>query len=86
MLIKGMTLRGVEVFEVLAKNGSVAKAATLTGLSQPAVSQQLRNLESALGTELLDHSKRPMQLTPPVLSFLPVHSPPLQNYAPRKVS
>lgn len=70
MLTKGVTLRGLEVFEALAHSGSVAQASRSTGLSQPAVSQQMRNLETALGTELVDHSKRPMQLTPAGRSFL----------------
>ncbi|MBE1292013.1 MAG: LysR family transcriptional regulator [Rhodobacteraceae bacterium] len=63
MLNKGVTLRGLEVFEALAEYGSVARASEITGLSQPAVSQQIRNLQTALGTDLIDHSKRPMQLT-----------------------
>ena len=70
MLMKGVTLRGLEVFEALAKSGSVAKAAETTGLSQPAVSQQLRNLESALNVDLVDHGRRPMRLTPAGRSFL----------------
>ncbi|WP_204113742.1 LysR family transcriptional regulator [Shimia biformata] len=70
MLIKGVTLKGLEVFEALAASGSVAQAAQATGLSQPAVSQQIRNLESALGTALVDHGKRPMSLTPAGRSFL----------------
>lgn len=70
MLNKGVTLRGLEVFEALAATGSVAQAASATGLSQPAVSQQLRNLETALATDLIDHGKRPMRLTPAGLSFL----------------
>lgn len=70
MLNKGVTLRGLEVFEALAATGSVAQAAEATGLSQPAVSQQLRNLEKALKTDLLDHKKRPMQLTPAGRAFL----------------
>lgn len=70
MLMKGVTLRGLEVFEALAKTGSVAQASELTGLSQPAVSQQLRNLEKALGTDLVDHGKRPMVVTPAGRSFL----------------
>ncbi len=70
MLTKGVTLRGLEVFEALAASGSVAQAAEATGLSQPAVSQQIRNLETALGTGLVDHGKRPMQLTPAGRSFL----------------
>lgn len=64
MLHKGLTLRGLEVFEALAKSGSVAGAAQLTGLSPPAISQQIRNLENTLGTELLDRSHRPLRLTP----------------------
>ncbi|MFD2740813.1 LysR family transcriptional regulator [Sulfitobacter aestuarii] len=63
MLRKGVTLRGIEVFEVLAQTGSVAQTATRTGLSQPAVSQQMRNLEAALGADLVDHARRPMRLT-----------------------
>ncbi len=70
MLMKGVTLKGLEVFEALARGGSVARASDLTGLSQPAVSQQLRNLEKALGTDLVDHRRRPMQLTPAGRSFL----------------
>ena len=70
MLPKGVTLRGLEVFEALAATGSVAQAANITGLSQPAVSQQLRNLEAALGVDLVDHGKRPMRLTPAGRSFL----------------
>ncbi|AAV94284.1 transcriptional regulator, LysR family [Ruegeria pomeroyi DSS-3] len=69
--MKGVTLRGLEVFEALSRTGSVAQASTLTGLSQPAVSQQLRNLEQALGTDLVDHGRRPMVLTPAGRAFLP---------------
>ena len=70
MLTKGVTLRGLEVFESLAATGSVAQTAQFTGLSQPAVSQQLRNLEKALGTDLVDHGRRPMRTTPAGRSFL----------------
>ncbi len=70
MIAKGVTLRGLEVFEALAATGSVAGASDRTGLSQPAVSQQMRNLETALGADLVDHGRRPMQLTPAGRSFL----------------
>lgn len=69
-MIKGVTLRGLEVFEILASTGSVAKTSVFTGLSQPAVSQQLRNLETALGADLIDHTRRPMRLTHTGQSFL----------------
>ncbi|AXI41332.1 LysR family transcriptional regulator [Sulfitobacter sp. SK011] len=70
MLRKGLTLRGIEVFEALAQSGSVAQAAQITGLSQPAVSQQMRNLETAVGVALIDHSRRPMQPTTAGQMFL----------------
>ena len=63
MLPKGLSLRGLEVFEALAETGSVGAASARTGLSQPAVSQQMRNLETAVGVDLVDHTRRPMQLT-----------------------
>jgi DNA-binding transcriptional LysR family regulator len=62
--LKGVTLRGLEVFVSLAQTGSVAATAADLGLSAPAVSQQMKNLSQALGVELLDHSRRPMTLTP----------------------
>ncbi|AVO38742.1 LysR family transcriptional regulator [Pukyongiella litopenaei] len=70
MLAKGVTLRGLEVFEALAATGSVARTAAATGMSQPSVSQHMRNLETALGMTLVDHSRRPMVLTPAGRSFL----------------
>lgn len=70
MQIKGISLRGLEVFEALARSGTVAQAAIDTGLSQPAVSQQMRNLETALSATLIDHSRRPMRLTPAGHGFL----------------
>lgn len=73
MIKKGVSLRGIEVFEALADTGSVAATARRTGLSQPSVSQQMRNLEEALGSELVDHGKRPMQLTSAGAGFL-VHA------------
>lgn len=70
MHMKGISLRGLEVFEALARSGTVAQAAQDTGLSQPAVSQQMRNLETALSITLIDHSRRPMRLTPAGRGFL----------------
>jgi len=69
-LLKGITLRGLEVFETLARTGSVAATAEQLGLSAPAVSQQLRNLSQVLGVDLIDHSRRPMVLTPAGRLFL----------------
>ncbi len=69
-LMKGLTLRGIEVFVSLARTGSVAATASELGLSPPAVSQQMKNLSQALGVELVDHSRRPMTPTPAGRLFL----------------
>ena len=59
MLKKGVTLRGLEVFHALAATGSVAAAADTTGLSQPAVSQQLRNLVRNAQKEMNQEPPKP---------------------------
>ncbi|MGI9393397.1 MAG: LysR family transcriptional regulator [Boseongicola sp.] len=59
-----LSLRGLEIFQLLAKSGSVQKVASDTGLSISTVSHHLKNLEDSLGVGLMDHSRRPMVLTP----------------------
>lgn len=58
-----ISLRSLEVFEALARTGSVHVAARMLGMSAPAASQQLRNLEAILGQPLIDHARRPLELT-----------------------
>lgn len=52
------------LFQLLAKSGSVQKVASDTGLSISTVSHHLKNLEDNIGVGLIDHSRRPMILTP----------------------
>jgi len=59
-----ITLWAVEIFIATADEGSISAAARRVGASASAVSQQLSNLESALGATLLDRSTRPVNLTP----------------------
>ncbi len=59
-----LTLWGVEVFLATAEEGSISTAARRLGASPSAVSQQLSNLEAALGVSLLDRHARPVRLTP----------------------
>ncbi|MBV2360017.1 LysR family transcriptional regulator [Thalassococcus sp. CAU 1522] len=59
-----LSLRGLEVFQLLAKTGSLRAVAADTGLSVSTVSHHLRNVEESLGVNLMDHSRRPMVLTP----------------------
>ncbi len=58
-----VTLWGIEVFLAVAEEGSVSAAARRLGASPSGVSQQLSNLETALGRSLIDRSRRPAQLT-----------------------
>lgn len=69
-LTKGLSLRGLEVFEALARTGSVAATAAELGMSAPAVSQQMKNLSAALAVDLVDASRRPMVVTPAGRLFL----------------
>ncbi|WP_298565685.1 LysR family transcriptional regulator [uncultured Aliiroseovarius sp.] len=59
-----ITLWGVEVFVAAADERSISVAARRLGVSPSSVSQQLTNLETALGTLLVDRSARPLALTP----------------------
>lgn len=63
VLGKTVSLRALEVFEEIARTGSLQIAAANLGLSAPAASQQIKKLESALGQTLVDHSHRPLALT-----------------------
>ena len=59
-----ITLWGIEVFVATAEERSITAAARRLGASASAVSQQLTNLEAALGVTLLVRNARPVVLTP----------------------
>ncbi len=58
-----LTLWGVEIFLATIEAGSISQAAARLGASPSTVSQQLSNLETALGMRLLDRGARPVSLT-----------------------
>jgi len=66
-----LTLWGVEVFVATAEEAAISAAARRLEASVSSVSQQLTNLETALGAVLLDRSARPLQLTHAGRLFLP---------------
>lgn len=70
MLRSDLSLKWLEVFQFTATLGSIQKVAQETGLSISTVSHHLRSLENRLGVDLLDHSRRPMVLTPAGSIFL----------------
>lgn len=58
-----LDLGWMRVFRETADRRSFSAAATALGLSQPAVSYQVRRIEEQLGTELLDRGARGVELT-----------------------
>lgn len=64
MTKKSLSLRWLEVFQLISKLGSIQKVSAETGLSISTVSNHLRSLEKALDVDLVDHGRRPMGLTP----------------------
>jgi DNA-binding transcriptional LysR family regulator len=58
-----MTLRQFEVFLAVARARSFRRAADMLHLSQPALSQHVRELEGALGARLFDRLGRAVHLT-----------------------
>jgi DNA-binding transcriptional LysR family regulator len=59
-----LRLRDLHVLMTVARLGSMAKAAAELGVSQPAVSEVIADLENALGVRLLDRTPQGAQPTP----------------------
>ena len=51
------------MLEAIASRGSMARAAEVLGLSQPAISKAIADLERDLGVAVFDRSTRGVQLT-----------------------
>ena len=60
---RSFELRDLEVFIAVVRASSMTGAGQLLGLSQSAVSQNIRNLEESLGFVLLDRRARPLHPT-----------------------
>jgi len=66
-----MNANRLKAFLTVADKGSYTLAAEELFVSQSALSQQIKTLESELGAELFDHSVRRVVLTPAGNAFLP---------------
>lgn len=62
-MVKMMLLRHIHYFLAVAEHRGFTRAATALHVSQPALSQQIRQLEESLGAQLFDRSGRHIQLT-----------------------
>lgn len=58
-----LTLRAIEVFVAVIEEGSLGAAARRLSASPSSVSQQLSNLEAAVGAALVERATRPLALT-----------------------
>lgn len=56
-------LRHVRAFLAVAHQGTFTRAASVLGMSQPTLTVQIRQLETALGTRLFDRNNRRVSLT-----------------------
>ncbi|SET60632.1 pca operon transcription factor PcaQ [Oceanicella actignis] len=62
--------RHLQCFMEIARQGHLSRAAEALGVTQPAASKTLRELEETLGASLFDRSGRRMRLTPEGETFL----------------
>lgn len=56
-------LKSLEVFLAICETGTMSAAARVLGMTQPAVSQSIADLEQSLGFKLLDRDVRPLAMT-----------------------
>ena len=58
-----LTIKQLRYFEALAKQGHFGRAAATCSISQPALSVQIKDLETELGTALFERGPRLVRLT-----------------------
>lgn len=70
-LFKNSTLRQLRIFILSAEYQSFARAAEILGLSQPAISMQIRKLSDMAGVDLFEKCGREVKISPAGRAFLP---------------
>lgn len=66
-----LSVKQIRVFVGIAEHGNMREAADALAVTQPALSQQLRQLENRLGVSLFERVPTGMELTPPARELLP---------------
>lgn len=61
-MLNSMNFNHLYYFHIIAKEGSLAKATSVLKVSQPTLSQQLRNFEEKIGRELFSRKGRSLEL------------------------
>lgn len=67
-----LTLQQISVFLQLARTGSFSEAARLQGISQPALSRTVQQMEEVVGQRLFDRTTRSVVLTPTGRQLQPI--------------
>ena len=62
--LRALTLRQLQFFSVLVEEGQFGKAARRLAITQPALSNAIKQMEKLLGAELPTRSTHRLQLTP----------------------
>ena len=62
--LRALTLRQLQFFSVLVEEGQFGRAARRLAITQPALSNAIKQMEKLLGTELLTRSTHRLELTP----------------------
>ncbi|GGF61040.1 LysR family transcriptional regulator [Alteromonas lipolytica] len=75
---KSLDLNALKIFVVVAESKTLTQAAERLGITQSAVSQTLKQLETITDSVLIERSSRPLRLTPSG-SLLYARSQPLLN-------
>lgn len=63
MLMKNLTLKQLRYFDALARQGHFGRAADVCAISQPALSMQIKELETSVGAPLIERGPRGVVLT-----------------------
>lgn len=79
MNVSAIDLRLLRSFIATARLGSVTRAANLLHLTQPALSQHLRELRGLMGVQLLDRVGRGVALTPAGIELFGLLEPLLED-------
>lgn len=61
--MNNLTLKQFRYFEALARHGHFGRAAEVCAISQPALSMQIKEMETSLGTPLFERGPRQISLT-----------------------
>ena len=64
MNFRNLGFRDLQMVVAVAESGSFSRAAEACAITQPALSERIKRIESDLGVELFERSKRAMRVTP----------------------